>query len=243
MKKYLIAAAVIGLGLASPAIAQDVTVAVNGPMTGGEATFGTQFKSGAEAAIADINAAGGVLGKKVKLEIGDDACEPKQAVALANKTAGLKVAAVIGHFCSSSSIPSSAIYAEQKIIQISPASTNPKLTDERAGPSIYRVCGRDDQQGGVAGAYIAKNFKDKKVAILHDKTAYGEGLAKETQKAMNAAGKKEVLADSITKGDKDFTAVVTKLKQANVDLVYLAVITLRAASSSVRCATRASTPR
>jgi branched-chain amino acid transport system substrate-binding protein len=221
MKKHLLLAAVLGLGLASPAAAQDLTVAVNGPMTGEYATFGNQFKVGAEAAAADINAAGGVLGKKIKLELGDDACDPKQANSLAQKTAALKPALVAGHFCSGSSIPASLIYAEANIVQISPASTNPKFTDERAGPGVFRVCGRDDQQGSVAGAYIAKNFKDKNVAIVHDKSAYGKGLADETQKAMNAAGKKEVLYEAITAKEKDYTALVTKLKQANVDLVYL----------------------
>ena len=221
MTKHLLAAGILALGLAAPAAAQDLTIAVNGPMTGGYATFGNQFKTGAEAAAADINAAGGVLGKKLKLELGDDACDPKQAKALADKTVGLKVAMVAGHFCSGSSIPASAVYAEENILQISPASTNPKLTDERAGPNVFRVCGRDDQQGGVAGAYIAKNFKDKNVAIVDDKSAYGKGLADETKKAMNAAGKKEVIAESITAGEKDYTALVTKLKQANVDLVYL----------------------
>jgi branched-chain amino acid transport system substrate-binding protein len=221
MKKHLLAAGILALGLAGPAAAQDLTVAVNGPLTGQYATFGAQFKIGAEAAVKDINAAGGVLGKKIKLELGDDACDPKQANALANKTAGLKPAVVIGHFCSGSSIPASAVYSEQDIVQISPASTNPKFTDERAGPSIYRVCGRDDQQGGVAGAYIAKNYKTKKVAIIHDKTAYGKGLADETQKALNAAGKKEELYEAITAGEKDYTALVTKLKQAGIDLVYL----------------------
>jgi branched-chain amino acid transport system substrate-binding protein len=221
MKKHLLAAGILALGFAAPAAAQDLTVAVNGPMTGSYATFGNQFKVGAEAAAADINAAGGVLGKKIKLEMGDDACDPKQANSLANKTAGMKVALVAGHFCSGSSIPASAIYSEANILQISPASTNPKFTDERPGPNIFRVCGRDDQQGGIAGAYIAKNFKDKNVAIVDDKSAYGRGLAEETKKAMNAAGKKEVIAESITAGEKDYTALVTKLKQANVDLVYL----------------------
>jgi branched-chain amino acid transport system substrate-binding protein len=221
MKKHLLTAAILSLGLAGPVAAQDLTVAVNGPMTGSYATFGNQFKVGAEAAAADINAAGGVLGKKIKLEMGDDACDPKQANALANKTAGMKPALVAGHFCSGSSIPASTVYNEAGILQISPASTNPKFTDERAGPGVFRVCGRDDQQGSVAGAYIAKNFKDKNVAIVHDKSAYGKGLADETQKAMNAAGKKEVLYEAITAGEKDYTALVTKLKQANVDLVYL----------------------
>jgi branched-chain amino acid transport system substrate-binding protein len=221
MKKHLLAAAILGFGFAGPALAEDILVSTTGPMTGNYATFGAQMKAGAEAAVADINASGGVNGNQLKMEIGDDACDPKQAVAVANKLAGQGVKFVAGHFCSGSSIPASQVYAEQGVLQISPASTNPKLTDERPGPNVFRVCGRDDQQGSVAGAYIAENFKDKVVAILHDKTAYGKGLADETKKAMNAAGKKEVLYEAITAGEKDYTAVVSKLKQANVDLVYL----------------------
>lgn len=216
MNKHLVAAAILSMGFAAPALAQDVTVGVAGPMTGSYATFGAQFKAGAEAAIADLT----VMGKKLKLEIGDDACDPKQAVAVANKLAGQKVAFIAGHFCSGSSIPSSAVYNEAGILQISPASTNPKLTDERAGPGVFRVCGRDDQQGSVAGAYVVKKFKDKAVAVVHDKSAYGKGLADETKKAMNAGGKQEVLYEAITAGEKDYTALVSKLKQANVELVY-----------------------
>ncbi len=217
-----VAIAGVSLGLMSTAYAEDLTIAVAGPMTGGEATFGAQFKAGAEAAVADINAKGGVLGKQLKLEVGDDACDPNQARSVATQLAAKKVAFVAGHYCSGSSIPASAVYGEEGIIQISPASTNPKYTDERpkAGYS-FRVCGRDDQQGDIAGKYIAKQFKAKNVAILHDKTAYGKGLADETKKAMNAAGKKEVLYEAITKGEKDFSAIVTRLKQVNADLVYL----------------------
>jgi len=217
MNKHLVAAAILSMGFAAPAMAQDVTVGVAGPMTGSYATFGAQFKAGAEAAVADLT----VLGKKLKLEVGDDACDPKQAVAIANKLAGMKVPLIAGHFCSGSSIPASAVYNEAGILQISPASTNPKFTDERAGPAVFRVCGRDDQQGSVAGAYIAKTFKDKVVAFVHDKSAYGKGLADETKKALNAAGKQEALYEAITAGEKDYTALVSKLKQANVDLVYL----------------------
>jgi branched-chain amino acid transport system substrate-binding protein len=221
MKKYLLAAAILGFGAAGPALAEDILVSTAGPMTGNYATFGAQMQAGAEAAVADINAAGGVNGNQLKLEIGDDACDPKQAVAIANKLTGQGVKFQAGHFCSGSSIPASSVYSEQGVLQISPASTNPKFTDERPGPNVYRVCGRDDQQGSVAGAYIAENFKDKVVAILHDKTAYGKGLADETKKAMNAAGKEEALYEAITAGEKDYTAVVSKLKQANVGLVYL----------------------
>ena len=205
----------------SIAKADDVTIAVVGPITGQYATFGEQFKLGAEKAVEDINKAGGVLGKKIKLVIEDDACDPKQARSAANKVASQKVALVAGHFCSGSSIPASEVYAEEGIIQISPASTNPKFTDNRPGPNIFRVCGRDDQQGSVAGTYLSKNFKDKNIAILHDKTAYGKGLADETKKAMNAAGKKEKLYEAYTAGEKDYTALVSKLKKEAVDVAYL----------------------
>jgi branched-chain amino acid transport system substrate-binding protein len=183
-------------------------IAVVGPVTGQYASFGAQMKNGGEMAVEDINAAGGVLGKKLDLDIGDDACDPKQAVAVANQMTG-------------SSIPASKVYAESNMVQISPASTNPAFTDDRAGPNIYRVCGRDDQQGGVAGKYLASHFADKNIAIIDDKTAYGKGLAEETRKAMNAAGKQEVLTESYTAGEKDYSALVSKLKQANVDVLYL----------------------
>ena len=195
-------------------------VAVVGPMTGQYATFGAQMRNGAEMAIADINTAGGVLGKKLDLSLGDDACDPKQAVAVANQMTGQGVSLVAGHYCSGSSIPASQVYAESGVVQISPASTNPAFTDNRPGDNIYRVCGRDDQQGGVAGAYLAKHFADKNIAIVHDKTAYGKGFADEVKKALNAAGKQEVVYEAITAGEKDYSALVSKLKQAKVDIVY-----------------------
>ena len=196
-------------------------VAVVGPMTGQYATFGAQMRNGAEMAIADINTAGGVLGKKLDLSLGDDACDPKQAVAVANQMTGQGVSLVAGHYCSGSSIPASQVYAESGVVQISPASTNPAFTDNRPGDNIYRVCGRDDQQGGVAGAYLAKHFADKNIAIVHDKTAYGKGFADEVKKALNAAGKQEVVYEAITAGEKDYSALVSKLKQAAVDVVFL----------------------
>jgi branched-chain amino acid transport system substrate-binding protein len=195
-------------------------IAIVGPITGQYASFGAQMKNGGEMAVADINAAGGVLGKKLDLSIGDDACDPKQAVAVANQMTGAGVKLVAGHYCSGSSIPASKVYAESDMVQISPASTNPTLTDDRAGPNIYRVCGRDDQQGGVAGRYLASHLGDKKIAFVHDKTAYGKGLADETKKAMNAAGKQEEMYEAITAGEKDYSALVSKLKQANIDVVY-----------------------
>jgi branched-chain amino acid transport system substrate-binding protein len=198
----------------------DTPIAIVGPITGQYASFGAQMKNGGEMAVADINAAGGVLGKKLDLSIGDDACDPKQAVAVANQMTGAGVKLVAGHYCSGSSIPASKVYAEGDMVQISPASTNPTFTDDRAGPNIYRVCGRDDQQGGVAGKYLASHLGDKKIAFVHDKTAYGKGLADETKKAMNEAGKQEVMYEAITAGEKDYSALVSKLKQADVNVIY-----------------------
>ncbi len=221
MRRFVLSIAALAMSFALTGVARaDINIAVVGPLTGGYASFGEQMKAGAELAVQDINAAGGVLGKKLNLTAADDACDPKQAVSVANKLAGENVVFVAGHFCSGSSIPASQVYAEEAIIQISPASTNPKLTDERAGPNVYRVCGRDDQQGGVAGAYLAKNFADKNIAIVHDKQAYSKGLADETRKAMNAAGKKEVMYETVTPGEKDYTALVSKLKAAQVDVLY-----------------------
>ncbi len=208
------------LALSTTALAQDISIAVAGPMTGGESAFGRQMKNGAEQAVADINAAGGVLGKKLALEVGDDACDPKQARSVAEKFASAKMPFVAGHFCSSSSIPASEAYADGNVLQITPASTNPPFTERKLW-NTFRVCGRDDQQGAVAGDYIAKNFKGKNVAILHDKSTYGKGLADETKKALNKAGMTEKMYEAYTKGDKDFTALVSRLKRDNIDLVYV----------------------
>jgi branched-chain amino acid transport system substrate-binding protein len=192
MKKLLLTGVALSaaMALAASTAWADIQVATAGPMTGQYASFGAQMKAGAEQAVADINAAGGVLGQKLVLTIGDDACDPKQAVAVANQMASKKVVFVGGHFCSGSSIPASKVYSEEGVLQISPASTNPKFTDEGSW-NTHRVCGRDDQQGTVAGNTLAKVFGDKKVAVLHDKTPYGKGLADETKAAMNKAGKQE----------------------------------------------------
>ena len=199
--------------------ANTIPIAVVGPVTG--ASFGAQMKSGGELAVEDINAAGGVLGKNLHLLIGDDACYPEQAVAVANQMTGSNVVLVAGHYCSGSSIAASKVYAKSNMVQISPASTNPTLTDDRAGPNIYRVCGRDDQQGGVVGKYLAKNFADKNIAILHDRNAYGKGLAEETKKTLNAAGKQEVMYGTYAAGESDYSALVSKLRQADVDVLFV----------------------
>jgi branched-chain amino acid transport system substrate-binding protein len=220
MKKTLLAGVALGLMMSTSAWAE-IVIATAGPMTGQYASFGEQMKTGAEQAVADINAAGGVNGEMLKLEVGDDACDPKQAVAVANQFAGSGVVFVAGHFCSGSSIPASAVYADEGIVQISPASTNPKFTDERPGPGVYRVCGRDDQQGETAGAYLNANFSDKKIAFVHDKTAYGKGLADATMAAFEAGGGKPALYEAYTAGEKDYSALISKLKAEGIGVLYV----------------------
>ena len=227
MRKYalpLIAAAAFATAIgAQAAKAQNLNVATAGPMTGEYAAFGDQMRHGAEQAVKDINAKGGVLGKNLALSIGDDACDPKQAVAVANDFVSKGMIFVAGHFCSGSSIPASAVYHEEGILQMTPASTNPKFTEDPAAAgwgTVFRTCGRDDQQGSFAGPWIAEHFKGKNVAVIDDKSTYGKGLADLTRAAMNKAGLKEVLDDEITAGDKDYSALVSKLKAANIDVIY-----------------------
>ena len=224
-RRLLLGTALAGV-VAAPSVlrAQGTTgpirIATVGPMTGQYAAFGAQMKAGAEQAVNDLNAAGGVLGRQLALEIGDDACDPRQAVSVANQVAGRGVRFVAGHFCSGSSIPASKAYAEEGVLQISPASTNPRFTDE-GGWNTFRTCGRDDQQGQVAGKYIADNFKGARVALLHDNTAYGKGLADETKKSLNANGVQEALYAVYTPGERDYSAIVSRLQQANINVVYL----------------------
>ena len=201
-----------------------IIVAVAGPMTGDLAAFGEQLKRGAEKAVADINAKGGVLGKQLKLEIGDDQCDPKQAVQVANDLVKKGVSFVAGHFCSGSSIPASAVYAEEGILQMTPASTNPAFTEEPAAKgiqTIFRTCGRDDAQGAFAGPWLNATYAGKNIAILDDKSAYGQGLAIETAKNFEAAGGKIALRDTYTAKEKDFSALISKLKDAKIDAVYI----------------------
>jgi branched-chain amino acid transport system substrate-binding protein len=193
-------------------------------MTGDLASFGEQLRRGAEMAIEDVNAAGGVNGEKLKLEIGDDQCDPKQAVQVANDLVQKGVAFVAGHFCSGSSIPASEVYSEEGILQMTPASTNPKFTDDPAAKgikTIFRSCGRDDAQGMFAGPWLAKTYAGKKVAILDDKSAYGQGLANETEKNAKASGLEAAMRDTYTAKEKDFSALISKMKSEGIEAVYI----------------------
>lgn len=223
MKRTAAAAFATVLAVMTAACSQpesnEIVIGTAGPMTGAYASFGEQFRQGAEKAVADINAAGGVLGLQLRLEVGDDACDPRQAVSVANDMAASGAVFVAGHYCSGSSIPASDVYAESGVVQISPASTNPDYTD-RGLPTAFRVCGRDDAQGPFAASYVAENFPDARIAIVDDRTTYGQGLADQFRTALNALGRTEVLNDTIVAGERDYGALVTKLRQADVDILY-----------------------
>lgn len=218
-KGFLALAVATALGVSSY-VQADVKIGVAGPMTGANAAFGEQYMKGAQAAADKINAAGGVNGEKIVLVKGDDACEPKQAVAVANRLVDQdKVIGVVGHFCSSNTIPASEVYDEAGVIAITPGSTNPQVT-ERGLSAMFRMCGRDDQQGAIAANYILDVLKAKKIAVIHDKDTYGQGLADATRAALAKRGTKEVLYEGLSRGEKDFNALVTKIGALKPDVVY-----------------------
>jgi branched-chain amino acid transport system substrate-binding protein len=197
----------------------NTVLGVVGPESGPYASFFDQVVHGAQAAAEAINSAGGIEGKKLELRIEDDACDPKQAVMVANNLAGQEVAAIIGHFCASSSIPASDIYAEAGIPMISPATSNPMLT-ERGLPTVFRTSGRDDQQAITAAAEIIRRKLGNRIAIVNDKSTYGKGITNGLKAALHAARIVEVADDTLTQGEKDFSALISHLKSVNPDLVY-----------------------
>ncbi len=210
------------LGSAAQA-ASTVKLGVAGPLTGDQAAFGEMLRNGATLAVEEWNGKGGVSvgGKKMKVDIlwGDDRHDPREGVSIAHKFVNSGAAGIVGHFNSSVSIPASTVYAEAGIVQITPASTNPQLT-EQGFKTVFRVCGRDDQQGQVAANYIVDALKAKRVAVLHDKTTYGQGLADETKRFLEKRGVKPVFYSGVVQGDKDYTPVLTAAKQKNPQVVY-----------------------
>lgn len=213
-------AAFVSLLIAPPGWASDeIRIGFAAPLTGQLAAVGEQLRLGTEQAAADLNARGGVLGRKVVVSVADDGGVPAQAVAVANRLVTEGVTMVVGHLQSGTTIPASKVYGDEGVLLITPTATSPAVT-EGGTDLVFRTCGRDDQQGAVAGAWLAKHFAGRRVAVIHDQTTYGKGLADATVAAMNAAGLKEVLSATLTVGERDFTALVTSLRAADVDAVY-----------------------
>jgi len=211
-----IAAALVDLRSAGA----DVLIGVVGPLTGQAMFRGEQVQNGAQKATSDLNREGGVLGQRVKLVSADDACDPDQAVAVAKKLVADGVKFVVGHVCSHSSIPAAKVYSQAKVLMISPASTNPDLTD-KGSFGIFRVCGRDDVQGKIAGQLLAHRWPNSKIAIIHDNTTYGHGLASQTKTALNNAGVTETIFEKYSPGKSDYSELVTRLQDGKIDVVYI----------------------
>lgn len=202
----------------------NVVIGVAGPMAGIYATLGDQFKRGVELAVADINKSGGVLGRKLGIEAGDDNCEPAKAAEVAKSLAAKKAALVVGHLCSEASIAASAVYHESGTIQITPGSTNPKFTDDAASKGwrhVFRTCGRDDVQGSTAANYIYDNHKGKKLAVVHDNGLYGKGLAEEMRRQFGRRGGRDSLFEGFAAGTSDFGPLAVKMRDAQIEVVYV----------------------
>jgi len=220
MKKIWLSGLVLATGLAFAGVANaQVKIGVAGPITGPNASFGAQLVQGVTQAAEDFNAAGGILGQKIEVEQGDDVSDPKQGVSVANKFVGDGVKLVVGHFNSGVTIPASEVYADNGVLFVTPSATNPKVTDRNLWDA-FRTCGRDDQQGKLwADLMLSPAYKDKKIAIVHDKTPYGQGLADAAKGFMNAGGKKEVLYEGVNVGEKDYSAIVSKIKASGADFL------------------------
>jgi branched-chain amino acid transport system substrate-binding protein len=208
-------AALFFLGFAGAAEA-DVTIGVAGPITGANASFGAQLTEGVAQAAEDFNRSGGILGQRVVIQQGDDVSDPKQGVSVANKFVGDGVRFVVGHFNSGVTIPASEVYADNGVLMITPSATNPKVTERKLW-DVFRTCGRDDQQGRLWADLALGKLRDAKIAIVHDKTTYGQGLADAAKGFMNAGGKKEVLYEGVNAGEKDYSAIVSKIKASGAE--------------------------
>ena len=208
----------IGCGIATAQT--EIKVGIAGPLSGSNLPMGEQQEVGAQKAVDHLNDKGGLLGKKIVVTSVDDACKARQAEAVARQLVSEGVVFVVGHVCSAASLAASKIYEKAGIIMISPASTNPKVTDER-GPNVFRVIGRDDQQGTIAGDYLAENHSKSRIAIIHDGQAYGLGLVEFTKRQLNKRGVTEVMFDSYIADQKDYKSIVDKLVNKKIDVLYI----------------------
>lgn len=210
----------IGMLMASAASADTIKIAIAGPFTGALTQYGDMVKEGVDTALEQINASGGVLGKQLEVVVFDDGCEPKQGPVVANRVVNDGIHYVVGHVCSGATIAATDIYNDEGVVMISPSATAPAVTDGKNYETIFRTIGRDDQQGPAAAAFIINEVKPKKVAILHDKQSYGQGIAASVKKELEAAGYTDIFFEGINAGDSDYSAVITKLKSNGADFVY-----------------------
>lgn len=219
IKKHLIGLSVSAMMLGAASAQAEIKIALAGPVTGPVAQYGDMQFIGAKMAIEQINKAGGVNGEQLEAVVYDDACDPKQATAVANKVVNDGIQLVVGHLCSSSTEPASDIYEDEGVLMITAASTSPTIT-EKGYQLVFRTIGLDSLQGPFAAKHVIDAIKPQRVAVIHDKQQYGEGLATSVKSELDKAGVNVVMFEGVTSGDKDFSALIGKLKKENVDFVY-----------------------
>jgi branched-chain amino acid transport system substrate-binding protein len=219
-RKLLIVGATLIAAFCVRAAGAEILIGMTGPMTGKNAWFGEQMERATDLAVADLNAAGGVLGQRVRLATADDFCDPEQAVAAARKLVSDGVIFVVGHYCSHAAIPASEVYEAAGVLLISPASINPVLT-ELGRANVFRVIPRDDTDAIVAGNYLADHWSNKKIAILHDGTTWGAGIAEATRQQLYRRGVTAAIYDAYAPGGNDYAPEMAKLQGADIDVVFI----------------------
>ena len=217
MKKLLLALAVLCLPSAAHA---DITIGVYGPLTGPVASESDYWKVGAEQAVDDINAQGGVLGQKLKLEMMDDACDPRQAVAVMNRMVAKDVKVILNASCSGSTMAASPIADEAGIPQIVTIALNSAVTDH-GWRTVFRLSGRDNDHARVAADFLLKQAKGKKIAVIHDKSTFCRGLADLVKARLAEGGVSDIVFLDVNPGENDFSPLIARLKNEGVGAVYL----------------------
>jgi branched-chain amino acid transport system substrate-binding protein len=217
-------ALLFGMALAAtapPDAAADIPIGFAHPLTGAFALSGQRNRTAVEMAVADLNERGGVLGEPVKLITADDACGLQRSLQAARELVRVGVRFVVGHFCSHSSLLAAGIYETADVLMVTPSSTHPRLTEE-GRQNVFRLYGRDDRQGQLAGDFLADHWRGGQIAILHDGSTYGEGLALEARTQLRAHGETEAIYDLYTPGADDYAGLLGRLQQAGIEVLYIA---------------------
>jgi branched-chain amino acid transport system substrate-binding protein len=219
-QRYFCALAVMIASVVSGPVAADVAIGFANPLSGPYAASGGRNQAAVALAVEDLNARGGVFGQRVRLIGADDACGLEQAVTAARRLVDAGVRFVVGHMCSHSSLMAAGIYEAFDILMISPDSTHPRLTEE-GRRNVFRLVGRDDRQGTLAGDFLARHYRGKNIAIVHDSTVYGEGLAVQTRLRLRQLGVVEALYAAYPPGRQDYDALVARLRCRAIDVLYV----------------------
>ncbi len=219
--KSLFTATGLALVLAGPPALAEILVGTAGPFSGPNAVLGEQIRRGTQQAIDDYNATGGLRGERLALKALDDGCDPRKAVEVATELVTAGVTFVAGHYCSGASIPASKVYEKAGLVQISPASSHPRFTDD-GGWNVIRATPRDDAQGTAAARLIAEKFPKAKIAILSDQSPASAALVTKLREGLAAANLRPVLDTTFKPGAEDYADVALSVTEAGAELVYLA---------------------